>query len=71
VAEKSYKDAFLMYQDLSYWGNHKMLRDKASVFFIVSLIFLDTMKDTINEKARLIEVCFGCVSYWFYLLGGG
>jgi len=34
-----------------------MLRDKASVFFIVSLIFLDTMKDILNEKAHLIEMC--------------
>ena len=57
VAKKSYKDTFLMYRDLSYRGDHKMLRDKASVFFIVSLIFLDTMKDILNGKAHLIEMC--------------
>jgi hypothetical protein len=33
-AENYYTDGFLMYQDLSYWGNHKVLRDRAAVFLL-------------------------------------
>jgi IS1 family transposase len=29
-----YTDGFLMYQDLSYWGNHKMLRDKSQTYSV-------------------------------------
>jgi hypothetical protein len=28
-AKDYYTDAFPMYQDLSYWGNHRMLKDKS------------------------------------------
>jgi hypothetical protein len=29
-----YTDGFLMYQDLSYWGNHKMLKDKSETYSV-------------------------------------
>jgi insertion element IS1 protein InsB len=33
-AENYYTDGFLMYQDLSYWGNHKMLKDKSETYSV-------------------------------------
>ena len=33
-AENYYTDGFLMYQDLSYWGNHEMLKDKSETFSV-------------------------------------
>jgi IS1 family transposase len=29
-----YTDGFLMYQDLSYWGNHRMLKDKSETYSV-------------------------------------
>ncbi len=29
-----YTDGFLMYQDLSYWGNHTMLKDKSQTYSV-------------------------------------
>lgn len=29
-----YTDGFLMYQDLSYWGNHEMLKDKSETYSV-------------------------------------
>jgi IS1 family transposase len=31
-AANYYTDGFLMYQDLSYWGTHKTLKDKSETF---------------------------------------
>ena len=33
-AENYYTDSFLMYQDLSYWGNHTMLKDKSETYAV-------------------------------------
>jgi IS1 family transposase len=33
-AENYYTDSFLMYQDLSYWGNHTMLKDKSETYSV-------------------------------------
>lgn len=33
-AEEYYTDGFLMYQDLSYWGNHRMLKDKSETYSV-------------------------------------
>jgi IS1 family transposase len=33
-AENYYTDGFLMYQDLSYWGAHKMLLDKSETYSV-------------------------------------
>lgn len=33
-AENYYTDGFLMYQDLSYWGNHIMLTDKSQTYSV-------------------------------------
>jgi IS1 family transposase len=33
-AEDYYTDGFLMYQDLSYWGKHKMLKDKSQTYSV-------------------------------------
>jgi len=33
-AEDYYTDGFLMYQDLSYWGNHTMLKDKSETYSV-------------------------------------
>lgn len=33
-AENYYTDGFLMYQDLSYWGNHQMLKDKSQTYSV-------------------------------------
>jgi IS1 family transposase len=33
-AENYYTDGFLMYQDLSYWGNHRMLKDKSETYSV-------------------------------------
>ncbi len=33
-AENYYTDGFLMYQDLSYWGNHTMLKDKSETYSV-------------------------------------
>ncbi len=33
-AENYYTDGFLMYQDLSYWGNHRMLKDKSQTYSV-------------------------------------
>lgn len=33
-ARDYYTDAFPMYQDLSYWGNHRMLKDKRETFSV-------------------------------------
>ncbi len=33
-AENYYTDGFLMYQDLSYWGTHKMLLDKSETYSV-------------------------------------
>jgi IS1 family transposase len=33
-AQSYYTDGFLMYQDLSYWGNHKMLKDKSETYSV-------------------------------------
>ena len=33
-AENYYTDGFLMDQDLSYWGNHKMLKDKSQTYTV-------------------------------------
>ena len=33
-ARNYYTDGFLMYQDLSYWGNHLMLKDKSQTFSV-------------------------------------
>jgi IS1 family transposase len=33
-AESYYTDGFLMYQDLSYWGTHKMLKDKSETYSV-------------------------------------
>lgn len=29
-----YTDGFLMYQDLSYWGSHRMLKDKSETYSV-------------------------------------
>jgi IS1 family transposase len=29
-----YTDGFLMYQGLSYWGNHRMLKDKSHTYSV-------------------------------------
>jgi IS1 family transposase len=34
AAENYYTDGFLMYQDLSYWGNHTMLKDKSQTYSV-------------------------------------
>ena len=33
-AENYYTDGFLMYQDLSYWGKHRMLKDKSETYSV-------------------------------------
>ena len=33
-AENYFTDSFLMYQDLSYWGNHRMLKDKSETYSV-------------------------------------
>jgi IS1 family transposase len=33
-AENYYTDGFLMYQDLSYWGSHTMLKDKSQTYSV-------------------------------------
>jgi IS1 family transposase len=33
-AKHYYTDGFLMYQDLSYWGNHTMLKDKSQTYSV-------------------------------------
>ena len=33
-AANYYTDGFLMYQDLSYWGNHTMLKDKSQTYSV-------------------------------------
>lgn len=33
-AESYFTDSFLMYQDLSYWGNHRMLKDKSETYSV-------------------------------------
>lgn len=33
-AENYYTAGFLMYQDLSYWGNHTMLKDKSQTYSV-------------------------------------
>jgi IS1 family transposase len=33
-AENYYTDGFLMYQDLSYWGTHRMLKDKSETYSV-------------------------------------
>lgn len=33
-AENYYTDSFLMYQDLSYWGSHRMLKDKSETYSV-------------------------------------
>jgi IS1 family transposase len=33
-AENYYTDSFLMYQDLSCWGNHTMLKDKSETYSV-------------------------------------
>jgi len=33
-AENYYTDGFLMYQDLSYWGKHTMLKDKSQTYSV-------------------------------------
>ncbi|MCA1622725.1 MAG: hypothetical protein LC768_18360 [Acidobacteria bacterium] len=33
-AENYYTDGFLMYQDLSYWGAHLMLKDKSETYSV-------------------------------------
>ncbi len=33
-AKDYYTDGFLMYQDLSYWGNHRMLKDKSQTYSV-------------------------------------
>ncbi|MBA2607035.1 MAG: IS1 family transposase [Acidobacteria bacterium] len=33
-AENYYTDGFLIYQDLSYWGNHQMLKDKSQTYSV-------------------------------------
>lgn len=34
TAQSYYTDGFLMYQDLSYWGTHTMLRDKSQTYSV-------------------------------------
>ncbi len=33
-AENYFTDSFLMYQDLSYWGKHTMLKDKSETYSV-------------------------------------
>lgn len=33
-AKDYYTDGFLMYQDLSYWGRHRMLKDKSQTYSV-------------------------------------
>jgi IS1 family transposase len=33
-AANYYTDGFLMYQDLSYWGKHRMLKDKSQTYSV-------------------------------------
>ena len=33
-AQSYYTDGFLMYQDLSYWGTHTMLKDKSETYSV-------------------------------------
>jgi IS1 family transposase len=64
-AENYYTDSFLMYQDLSYWGNHTMLKDKSETYLVEG-----TNADLRHYLARL-QRSSRCFSRCFKALARG
>ena len=56
TAENYFTDSFLKYQNLSYWGNHQMLKDKSETYSVE-----DTNADLRHYLARL-QIASWCFS---------
>ena len=57
--ENYYTDGFLMYQDLSYWGRHKMLKDKSQTYSVEgSNADLRHYLARLHRSSRCFSRCF-------------